>query len=139
VVASQGLPKIDRCPSSRFFGFIIRKLVEYSQESTDTTTSCSVPSGLTTDRSANSSKVEVGYIDVMPSFRQVVVVKILIAAPKSTKAFEKVFPLICTVTIGFPRSSYLTGASLPDNRLDKVPTTWNVGLFIILLLGLFYT
>lgn len=53
-------------------------------------TSCSVPFGLTTDRSASSSKVAVGSIDVMPSFWQVVVVKILIAAPRSTKAFEKV-------------------------------------------------
>ena len=71
----------------------------------------------------------------MPSFWQVVVFKILIIAPKSTKAFEKVCPLICTITIGFPRPSYLTGASLPDNGSDKVPTTWNVGLFVILLLG----
>jgi len=53
-------------------------------------TSCSVPFGLTTDRSTNSSNVEVGSTDVMPSFWQVVVVKILIAAPRSTKAFEKV-------------------------------------------------
>ena len=66
-----------------------------------------------------------------------VVVKILLAAPKSTKAFEKVCPLICTVTIGIPGSSYLTGACLPNNRLDRVPTTWTVGLFVILLLGFF--
>jgi len=52
-------------------------------------TSCSVPSGLTTDRSANSSKVEVGSTDVMPKFGQVVVVKLLIAAPRSTKALGK--------------------------------------------------
>ena len=65
------------------------------------------------------------------------VVKILIVAPKSTKAFEKVCPLICTVTIGFHGSSYLTGVFLLDNRLDKVPTTWTVGLFVILLLGFF--
>ena len=60
----------------------------------------------------------------------------LIIAPKSTRAFEKVCPLIFTVTIGFPGSSYLTGASLPDNRSDRVPTTWTVELFVILLLGL---
>lgn len=64
-----------------------------------------------------------------------VVVKILIAAPKSNREFEKVCPFICTVTIGFPRYSYLTGASLPDNRLDRVPTTWTVGLVFILLFG----
>ena len=66
-----------------------------------------------------------------------VVVKILIAAPKSIKAFEKVCPLIWIVTIGFPVSSYLTGASFPDNKLDKVPTSWTIRLFVILLLGLF--
>ena len=66
-----------------------------------------------------------------------VVVRILIAAPKSTKAFAKVHPLICTVTIGFPRSSYLTSVSFPDKRSDKVPTTWTFGLFVILLLGFF--
>ena len=53
-------------------------------------TSCSVPSGLTTDQSASSNKVEVGSIDVMPSFWQVAIIKMLIAAPRSTKAFEKV-------------------------------------------------
>ena len=100
-------------------------------------TPCSVPSGLTTDRSASSNKVEVGSTDVMPNFLQVVVVKILIIAPKSTKSFENLCPLICTVTIGFPGSSYLIGASLLDNRSDKVPTTWTVGLFVILLLGFF--
>ena len=68
-----------------------------------------------------------------------VVVKILIVALKSTREFKKVCPLICTVTIGFPGCSYLTGAFLPDNRSVKVPTTWTFGLFVILLLGFFYT
>jgi len=86
-------------------------------------TSCSVPFGRTTDRSTSSNKVEVSSTDVMPSFWQVVVVKILIVAPRSTKAFEKDCPLICTVTIGFPKSSYLTGVSFPDNKSDRVPTT----------------
>jgi len=67
----------------------------------------------------------------------VVVVKILIAAPRSTKAFDKVCPLICTVTIRFPGSSYLTGVSFPNKRSDKVSTTWTFGLFVILLLGFF--
>ena len=117
------MPKINGCPSSHFLGFVIRKSGGYSQESTDTITSCSVPSSLTTNQSASSNKVEVGSTDVMPSFWQVVVVKILIVAPRSTKAFEKVFPLIFTVTIGFPGSSYLTGVSFPNNKSDRVPTT----------------
>ena len=89
-VANQGLPKINGCPSSQVLGFIIKKSVGYFQESTKTMTSCSVPSSLTTDRSANSSKVEVGSTDVMPNFWQVVVVKMLIATPRSTKALGKV-------------------------------------------------
>ena len=64
----------------------------YSHESTETMTSFRVPSGRTTDRSANSSKVEAGYTDAMPSFWQVEVVKILIAAPRSTKALVRVWP-----------------------------------------------
>ena len=91
-MASQGLPKINGCPLSRVLGFIIGKSVGYSQESTETMKSCSMPSGLTTDRSANSNKVEVGSADVMPSFWQVAVANILIAAPRSTKALVKVWP-----------------------------------------------
>jgi len=67
----------------------------------------------------------------------VVVVKILIAAPKSIKAFGKECPLICILTIGFPGSSYFMGASLPDSKSDRVPTTWMVGLVVILLFGFF--
>lgn len=65
-----------------------------------------------------------------------VVVKILTVAPKSTMAFEKVCQLISTITIGFPRS-YFMGASLPDSKLDRVSTTWMVGLVVILLFGFF--
>ena len=66
-----------------------------------------------------------------------VVVRILIAAPKSTKAFGNDFTLIFTVTIGFPGSSYFTGVSIPDNKLDRVPTTWIVGLVVVILFGFF--
>lgn len=66
-----------------------------------------------------------------------VVVRILIAAPKSTEAFGKEYPLIFTVTIVFPGSSYFTGASLPNSKSDKVPTTWTIGLVVILLFGFF--
>lgn len=83
-MASQGLPKINGCPSSQFLGFIIKKSAGYFQESTDTMTSDSVPSGRTTDQLASSNKVEVGSTDIIPSFLQVVVVKILIIAPRST-------------------------------------------------------
>jgi len=55
-------------------------------------TSYRVPSGLITDRSASSNKVEVGSTDVTPSFWQVDVVRMLIAAPRSTKTLVKVCP-----------------------------------------------
>ena len=61
----------------------------------------------------------------------------LIAAPKSTKAFENDWPLTYTITIGFPGSSYLMGVSIPDNKSDKVPTIWTVGLVVVLLFGFF--
>jgi len=67
----------------------------------------------------------------------VVIVRLLIATPKSTKEFAKICPLFFTITIGFPGTLYLMGGYFPDNRLDRVPTTWTVGLFVILLLGFF--
>ena len=66
-----------------------------------------------------------------------VVFRIFIAAPKSTKAFGEECPLIFTITIGFPGSSYFTGASLPNSKSDRVSTTWTVGLVVILLFGFF--
>ena len=41
------------------------------------------------------------------------------------------------VTIGFPGSSYLMGVSFIDNKSDRVPTTWTLGLFSAFLLGFF--
>ena len=65
--------------------------------------SCNVPSGLKTDLSASSNKV-VGSKAVIPNFSQVLVVNMLMAAPKSTNVFGKEWPEICTVTMGFPGS-----------------------------------
>ena len=56
-------------------------------------------------------------------------------APKSTNALGKEHPFIFTMTIGFPGSSYFTGVFVPDNKTDKVPTTWTVGVVFIFLLG----
>jgi hypothetical protein len=45
VVASHGLPSINRCPSSLLLGLMMRKSVGYSQESTEMAISCNVPTG----------------------------------------------------------------------------------------------
>jgi hypothetical protein len=57
---SHGLPNINGCPSSPLFGLMMRKSTRYSQESTEMAISCSVPSGLTTDRLANCNIIRVG-------------------------------------------------------------------------------
>lgn len=55
-----------------------------------------------TERSASSSKVVVGSKAVMPSTLQVSIVRMVMVAPKSTKALGKEQPFIWTVTMGFP-------------------------------------
>ena len=49
VVVSHGLPSINGCPSSSLLGLMMRKSAGYSQESTEISMSCSVPTGLTID------------------------------------------------------------------------------------------
>lgn len=61
----------------------------------ETLTSCTlVPSGLTTDLSARSNKIEVGSKAVMPTTLEVLVFKILMVVPRSTNVFRKVKPCI---------------------------------------------
>ena len=59
-IASHALPNINGCPSSPLLGLMMRKYVGYSQESTEMAISRSMPSGLTTDQSANCNIIEVG-------------------------------------------------------------------------------
>ena len=59
----------------------------------------------------------------MHNFSQAPVVRILMAGPRSTNVFGNEWPEICTVTMGFPGSSYFTGDSLPKNKSNSVPTT----------------
>ena len=66
--------------------------------------SCTIPSGLITDLSANSRSVAVGSRTGMPSFSQAPVVRMLMASPRSTNVFGNECPEICTVTMGFPGS-----------------------------------
>ena len=71
----------------------------------------------------------------MPSLSQVVVVRTLMAAPKSTNTLGKEHPFIFIVTIGFPGSSYFTSVSLHNNKSDNVLATWIVGVTFIFLVG----
>ena len=85
--------------------------------------SCNISSHLIKNILASSSKVAAGYNTAMPNFSQVSVVKMLMAAPKSTNVFGKEWLEMCTVTMEFPASSYFTGNSLPSNKSDSIPTT----------------
>lgn len=71
VVANYGLPNIRGCPSSLFLGLITKTSTGYSQESTWTIMSSRVPSSLTTNLSANSNNVEVGFKAVILKILQV--------------------------------------------------------------------
>ena len=68
VFAKQGHPSIRGCPSNLLFGLITKRYAGYSHESIETKMSCNIPSGLITDMSASSSKVDVGSKADMPSF-----------------------------------------------------------------------
>ena len=59
-VANKGLPRISWCPPSYDLGFKTKKSVGYSHESTETTMSSNIPSGLIVDLSASSRMVGVG-------------------------------------------------------------------------------
>ena len=85
-----------------------------------------IPSGLVIDLSASSRSVVIGSKVDMPSFLQAPVVRMLMAAPRSTNVFRNDQPEICTVTMGFLGSSYFTGGSLPSNKSDSAPTTRTV-------------
>jgi hypothetical protein len=65
-IASQGLPSINGCPSSLLLGLMMRKSVGYSQESMEMDISCNVPTGRTTDRSANCNIIAVGSKESKP-------------------------------------------------------------------------
>ena len=55
-VANQGLPRFNECPPSYDLGFKTKKLVGYSQDSTEITRSSNIPSGLIVDLSASSKQ-----------------------------------------------------------------------------------
>jgi hypothetical protein len=122
-VARHGIPNINGCPSSLLLGLINRKSTGYSQESTEISTSCNVTTGLTTDLSANCNIIEVGSKEVISRMLQVSMVRILMVTPKSTSVFGKEQPCILTITMGFPRSAYLTNSFFHRIILDKYPTT----------------
>jgi hypothetical protein len=94
VVASHGLPSINGCPSSPPLGLMMRKSVEYSQESTKMAISCNVPTSRTTDQYANCNIIVVGSKELKPKVLQVSIVRMLMDAPKSTSVLGKEQPCI---------------------------------------------
>ena len=127
VVASQGIHRISECPPSCDLGYKTKKLVGYSHNSTKPTRSSKIPSGLIVDMSANSRMVGVGLRFVNPHFCIVYIVITLMATPRYNSTFGiYVFPIF-TMTLGFPRSSYLARRFFPIINLDSFPMTWTVG------------
>jgi hypothetical protein len=92
VVVSHGLPNINGCPLIPLLGLIMRKLVEFSQESIEIAISFNVSIGLTTNLSTNCNIIEFGLKEVKPRVLQVSMVRILMATPKYTSVFGKKQP-----------------------------------------------
>ena len=125
-VANQGLPRINGCPSSCDLGCKNKKLAGYSQESTVIMRSSKIPSGLIVDLSASYKMVGVGLRLASPSFLTVSIVITLIVSPKSISMLGICVHPICTMTVGFPRSSYLAKRVFPIINADNFPMTWTV-------------
>jgi hypothetical protein len=94
VVSSHIRPSINGSPSSLLLRLITRKSFGYSQESREITIYCNVPTSLTTNLSANSNIIEVVLKEVIPRTLQVLMVRMLMAAPKSTSVFGRKHPCI---------------------------------------------
>ena len=118
-IASQGLPRINGCPPSYDLGCKTKKSVGYCLESNELTRSSKIPSGLIVDLSASSKMVGVGLRLVSPSFHTVSMVMTLIDAPKSIGTLGICVLPICTLTVGFPGSSYL------DKRVFPIINSYN--------------
>ena len=88
IVAIHGLPKINGCPPSCDLGYKTTKPVGYSHESTETSRSSTIHSGLIVDLSSISSMVGVGLRLVNPSFFKVSMVITFIEGPKPTKTLD---------------------------------------------------
>jgi hypothetical protein len=91
-VASHGLPNINGFPSSILLGLMMRKSIRYSQHLTEMDISCNVPTGRTTNRSANCNIIGVGLKESKPRVLQVSIVRMLMSTPKSTSVFGKEHP-----------------------------------------------
>jgi hypothetical protein len=93
-IVSQGIPNVNGCPSSLLLRLITMKSTGYSQESTEIAKSCNVSTGLTTDLLTNCNIIEVGSKEVIPRTLHISMVRILMAATKSTSVFGKEHPYI---------------------------------------------
>ena len=126
-VAIQGLPRTMGCPPDVDLGCRINRLTRYSQDTMDNVSLSSTPSGFILDLSANSSIVGVGRILGMLSSLMVWKVMTFMVSPKSMRVFRIYVPLIHTVTMGFPGSSYLSTQIWFVNWSTYWPMNWMVG------------
>ena len=122
-VANQGLPKINVCPPRCDLGCKTKKSARCSEESTKIMRSSKIPSSLIVDLSYSSKTVGVGLRLLSPSFLTVSIVIMLIATPKYISTLGICVRPICTVTVGFPGSSYLVMRVFPIINANNFPMT----------------
>lgn len=122
-VANHGLPSMSGSPPKFDFGWNTKKSTRYSQGSSETIISSSIPSGMTFERSTNSRTIGVDYKFVSCNIFIVSNVITFIATPKSIRVFGIETLLIIVVTLGMPRSTYFSIEMTFDIKPTKFPIT----------------
>jgi len=121
-------------PVSFAFGWRTKKSAGYSQESMETITSSTIPSGITVERSASYNTVVVFLKEPWRlSLSIVSFVITLMAAPRSIKVCGTIVPLMWTSTTGLPGSRYFGQIICPNIRSDSCPMKLMVGASLLCL------
>lgn len=115
-------------------GWRTKKLAGYSQESMETITSSTTPSGATVDLSTICKTVAVFLNDPWRFSLSIVSLFVtLMAAPRSIKVWGTMMPLMCTSTTRFTGSRYFGQITHPNIKSDSCPMTLIVGVSLFLL------
>ena len=118
------------------FGWRTKKSARYSQESMETITLSTIPSGVMVEQSANYSTVVVFLKEPWRlSLSIVSFVITLMVAPRSIKVCGIMVPLMWTSTIGLLGSRYFGQITYPNIRSESFPMTLMVGASLLHLPG----